>query len=901
MQKRNLLTCSAACALMTAALSAPAYAQLDEVIVTATKKAGGESTQDIPLAVLAIDAESLKEQGITNFADYVQNLPNINAGGRGPGQNEIYIRGAAVDAINITVAESQGSAPNVALYLDEQPITAGGRNLDVYVSDMERIEVLPGPQGTLYGASSMAGTVRLITAKPKMNTFDASVGASYSFTAGGEDSNSVEAMINVPIIEDKLAIRIAAYSDRQGGYIDNVAGTFSAGSGLNPSHPGATHTIAGGTVLADGTVVAAGGQTYNVDYAVANNGNLVEEDFNDASYNGIRFGAKYIVNDDWDLLLQHSRQVLKTEGVFDYDPAKGDLNVSRFAPDSLDDSFHQTAWTVNGRMGMLDLVYTGAYLDRETESDVDYTGYTNIGGYIPGYQCEYLAAGYTNIAAITGTTNSYNFDPTISGNPDVIECGNPTNLVKISNTNARTTHEFRGSTNWDFPVNFLGGVYFEDFEITHVGNFNYAGSAEAGFPAFNIDDNSAFDNAAQSGTTQADQATQFRNDNLRTEKQTAFFGEANWDITDQFNIAIGARYYDLEYNFEGYGAFRYGNRPLTLPNNTAAAALVTPSTAPGGRDYSVNLGDLAPIKTDGVIMKYTGTYKPNDDVLLYTSWSEGYRPPGINRGAARSPYNASANNTYVDLGGNTVSCGPDRASAANAANGFPGYCLPYVFESDTMETIELGWKTNLMDGNVRFNGAIYKTDWKDIQVSHFDSQNISIFTLVDNGADAEIFGVEGDFAWSASDNLTITAAGSYNDTELTSIDTGLDFVVADAGSALPLTPKVQFSGVARYEWDTDFYSLQDMGAFWQLGGKYAGESVNSIVDTADEPQEDQDAYFLLDASAGLASNEDGWALEVFAKNLTDERAELHINRQDFIKRITTNRPRTMGIRMRQNF
>ena len=69
--------------------------------------------------------------------------------GVGPGQNEIYIRGAAVDAINITVAESQGSAPNVALYLDEQPVTAGGRNLDVYISDMERIEVLPGPQGTL--------------------------------------------------------------------------------------------------------------------------------------------------------------------------------------------------------------------------------------------------------------------------------------------------------------------------------------------------------------------------------------------------------------------------------------------------------------------------------------------------------------------------------------------------------------------------------------------------------------------------------------------------------------------------------------------------------------------------------------------------------------------------------
>jgi len=549
---------------------------------------------------------------------------------------------------------------------------------------------------------------------------------------------------------------------------------------------------------------------------------------------------------------------------------------------------------------MLDLVYTGAYLDRETESDVDYTGYTNIGGYIPGYQCEYLT-GYSNVVAVTGTNNVYNFDPTIAGNPDVVECGNPANVVRISNTNARTTHEFRANTNWDYPVNLLGGVYFEDFEITHVGNFNYFGPAEAGFPAFDISTNSAFANAAQSGTTVADQETQFRNDNLRTEKQTALFGQVDWDITDQFNLAIGARYYDLEYNFEGYGAFRYGNRPLELPNNPTAAALIVPSTAPGGRDYSVNLGSLAPIKTDGVIMKYTGTYKPNDDVLLYTSWSEGYRPPGINRGAARSPFVAGANNTYVDLGGNTVSCGSDRASGSNASNGFPGYCLPYIFESDTMETIELGWKTNLMDGNVRFNGAIYKTDWQDIQISHFDSQNISIFTLVDNGADAEILGIEGDVAWAASDNLTITAAGSYNDTELTSIDPGLDFVVADPGTALPLTPKVQFSGVARYEWDTDYYMMEDLGAFWQLGAKYAGESVNSLVDTTTEPQEDQNAYVLVDASAGIKSNTDGWAAELFIKNMFDERAELHINRQDFIKRITTNRPRTMGIRVRQDF
>ena len=177
---------------------------LEEVVVTATKKS--ESMQDVAISVQAMTGQSLREQNVTSFEDYVMHLPSVNRGGRGPGQNEIYIRGAAVDAINITVAESKGSAPNVAMYLDEQPITAGGRNLDVYVSDMERIEVLPGPQGTLYGASSQAGTVRLITNKPVVGEFQARLCAEYSQTAKGEDSNKVEAMINIPLIDNKLAL-----------------------------------------------------------------------------------------------------------------------------------------------------------------------------------------------------------------------------------------------------------------------------------------------------------------------------------------------------------------------------------------------------------------------------------------------------------------------------------------------------------------------------------------------------------------------------------------------------------------------------------------------------------------------------------------------------------------------
>lgn len=877
---------------ITAALASTGAAQaqevLEEITVTATKRAA--SMQDIPLAIQAMGAQELDEQNVKSFSDYVMYLPSVNSGGRGPGQNEIYIRGAAVDAINITVAESQGSAPNVALYLDEQPVTAGGRNLDVYVTDMERIEVLPGPQGTLYGASSMAGTVRLITNKPVLDEFQASFSGTFSNTKDGENSTVGEAMLNIPVIDGKLALRAALYSDHQGGYIDNVEGTFVADNTINPTFPGASVFYPAGTVFANGDVVGAGGVTVPVVKTVANNSSDVEDDFNDATYSGIRLGGKYIINDEWELLLQYTSQTLNTEGVFDYDPTKGDLNVSRFARDELDDTFDQIAWTLDGRLGALDLVYTGAFLDREIVANIDYTGYTNIGAFISGYQCEYLVGSFYNGVGSNATT-TYSFDPTIGGDPGVIECGTPANGSHLDNEMTRWTHEFRVSSDWESPVNFQAGVFFEDFEILHIGDFNYQATIDAGFSPIDISTNSAFDTSAANARGITNQATQFRNDNTRTEEQVALFGEVSWDATDELNFALGFRYYDLEYGYKGYGAWRYGNRPLFVddadPGNDIRPAVT------GGREYEFNFAELQPIKVDDTIVKFTASWAPGNDTLFYATWSEGYRPPGFNRAAAREGglYNAAANNV-TDTG---LQCGDRVAIDSNGA--FPGYCLPYVFESDELENIELGWKATLMDGRLRFNGSIYKIDWTNIQVSQFDSQNISILTIVDNGGDAEITGFEGDLTWAATDNFTLHGAASFNDTELVFVDPAFAIVVADAGSNLPLTPDVQLSLRGRYEWELE----GDMGAFWQIGTKYAADSLNSLVDTVDEPNTRQDSYTIVNASVGVNNVGNGWGAELFINNLTDERAQLHINRQDFIERITTNRPLTVGLRINYSF
>jgi outer membrane receptor protein involved in Fe transport len=399
--------------------------QIEEVVVSATKK--DESASDIPLTVTALTEETLKEMNVTNFDEYIEYLPNVTSAGRGPGQSTIYIRGMAVDPVNVFLSAAQGSSPNVALYLDEQPLQVPGRNLDVYVVDMERIEVLPGPQGTLYGASSQAGTVRMITNKPKFNTTEAGFNTSVFNTHGGDISNSYDMYFNVPLAEDAWAIRGVFYNSQKGGYIDNVAGTWSgAGRGSFP---------------------AAGAAAFVED----NNSDLVEDNFNDSEYDGFRLSSAMSFGDDWDLLVTHVSQDITADGVFDYDPAKGDLKVSRFIEDTLEDSFSQTSMTLEGRIGKLDALYTGAYLDRESTQTVDYSGYANVGAWLPYYVC-----------------NAY----------DYTSCGSATVQVDLADENDRTTHEFRISSNelMDSPFSFTAGIFLDDSELVTRNNYGYLGT-----------------------------------------------------------------------------------------------------------------------------------------------------------------------------------------------------------------------------------------------------------------------------------------------------------------------------------------------------------------------------------------------------------------------------------------
>ena len=197
-----------------------AYAQttsggLEEIVVTAQKRT--EDLQSVPVSIQAFSTQRLQELNIQRFDDYVRFMPSVSYQTLGPGFAAVYMRGVASGGDG----NHSGSLPSVGIYLDEQPITTIQGALDVHLYDIQRVEALAGPQGTLYGASSQAGTLRIITNRPDASAFDASYGLEVNSVDGGGIGYLAEGMVNLPI-NDRTAVRLVGWHRHDAGYIDNV-------------------------------------------------------------------------------------------------------------------------------------------------------------------------------------------------------------------------------------------------------------------------------------------------------------------------------------------------------------------------------------------------------------------------------------------------------------------------------------------------------------------------------------------------------------------------------------------------------------------------------------------------------------------------------------------------------
>jgi outer membrane receptor protein involved in Fe transport len=849
---------------------APRKRGVPVIVVTAQKRS--EDLQDVPISVSAIGSEQLDELNIDTFEDYLDQLPSVTAGGNGPGQSTIYIRGLASTTPAISIAGVAGLAPNVALYLNDQPLAQPGRNLDVYAADLERIEVLSGPQGTLFGASSQAGVVRLITNKPDLAGLEASFSGGVSFTKGGEASYQGEVMLNVPVTST-FGLRGVVYLDDQGGFIDNVPGTLdlSESARFRPE----------GTVRSNGVPVNANRAGFqstadlsDVTFLPADNAGIAEDNFNDTTYAGFRVSALWEVTPDWTVSLSHQRQSLESDGSFFADPELGgldDLEIERYETEKLEDDFSNTSWTVEGRIAMLDVVYTGAYTNRETDQRADYTDYLFVGQYLPYYICDgsvsYPGAG----VAPSGT------------------CQPPNLYINSVSQTEVFTQELRFSTPDDWRIRFQGGGFYSDLSLEERVDFAYPGNVAAqpfGPFAPNFPQTTGF----TSDPGPFPQDVIFRNDIRRTDEQFGIFGEVSLDIVpDLLTATFGARYYDVEVDLEGSanGSFcnsgaaqdanAFGTDISDLYNGDGQFTFIGSCNADLRQTFDLNdsLADIqaaglsatqaqqvfnairAPdtASTSGTIFKGTLTLTPTPDLLFYATYSEGFRPGLLNR-----------------PGG---ALGPD------------GFVVPFAVETDEVKNYELGWKTEFLNGQVRLNGSAFYVDIANLQTQIFDPSITNLFFSA-NAANAEIYGIETDFviAPDALPGFSIAGAFSILDTEITEVLIPTDDVLV--GSDLAYAPPFQGNLRARYEWDLSSM----LEAYVQPQVTYSDAKFTDVVEIN---KLELDSYTVVDLSVGVKA--DRWRLEVFGENLFDERAQISGSFGNDRPRVVVNRPLTVGVRV----
>lgn len=858
-KKLNIAVASAIAATMA---SAPAFAEIEEVTVTATKRA--ESTQDIAVAVQAVGEQQLERMGVTNFSDYLIQLPGVTAGGGGPGQNTIYIRGVASTTPNLTTAGVAGLAPNVALYLDEQPLAQPGRNLDVYTADISRVEVLSGPQGTLFGASSQAGTVRLITNKPDPTEKYARVKFATGYTQEGDPSFSGEFMGNLPV-SDTFTLRGVVYADRQGGYIDNVPGTLDASESAR-FRPEGTVRENGVPVSAQRAGFQSTADLSGVTFLNADNSAIVEENFNELTYTGGRLSGLWDINDDWSLLVAHTSQKMDSDGVFFADPTLGDLEIQHFTDETIEDKFSNTNWTLTGRLAELELVYTGAYTDRETDQIVDYSDYLFVGQYLPYYICDGSVT-YPGSAAPAGTCQ-------------------PPNMFVDSFTETKVqTHEIRVNTSAEYPLRATVGAFFSELELKERNDFTYPGSTVVdGFGVqTGFSPNFPFTTGFTSDPGPFPPGVIFRNDVKRTDEQLGLFGEVTYDFAETLAITIGARWYDIEVDFDGSANSSFcnlfqpdvdafgtdisdiynGDGQVTFRGscNSADHIAFTQADVDATTPAAVVAALQAPDKaaTDGVIGKVSLKWIPTDNALIYATWSEGFRPGLLNRpGGAAGP---------------------------------GGYTVPFALDTDDVTNLEIGWKADLFDYTLRFNGSVFFVDIEKLQTTIFDPSITNLF-FSDNAADAEVKGIEGDFIWApvAIDGFTVSGAFSLLDTEITRVITPTNDVLQ--GSELAYAPKFQGNIRARYEWYLD----SGLTAHVMPHLAYSAKSFSDVITIN---RDRVDSWALLGFTVGVTA--DNWSAEFFADNVTDKRAEMARSFVFDRQQVNYVRPRTLGVRVSYDF
>ena len=317
--------------------SAHAAPVLEEVIVTSTKEM--QNLQDVPQSITAFTTSDIEKQGFVGIDEYAKKIPGLAFSRREPGGTSVVFRGVVASAI------SYGTNSSSSVYLDEQPITSDGANANPRMIDIERLEALSGPQGTLFGDSSQSGALRIITNKADPSGFSAWVEGDLGYVEHGEAEGGISAMVNIPI-NDNMAIRLVGFSYEEAGYIDNVLQANLAGSQF----------ASGGPLGFDNSANA-------------------KDNINSATESGGRVALHWDINDDWLIDSMVVYQKTENDGFSDTNLDVGGLEQVRYNDEYSEDEWYQVGLTLEGDLGFATAVVSAAYFERESFYQADATDY----------------------------------------------------------------------------------------------------------------------------------------------------------------------------------------------------------------------------------------------------------------------------------------------------------------------------------------------------------------------------------------------------------------------------------------------------------------------------------------------------------------------------------------------
>jgi outer membrane receptor protein involved in Fe transport len=759
---------------------------VEEIIVTASKKE--QNIQDVAMSVQAIGASELEKKNIKSLEDISSISPAVTFNNVGPGKSNFYIRGVSDGAIMNSYASPESTT---ALYIDEQPLTAASLTPDLHIYDIERVEVLMGPQGTLYGSSSTSGNIKIITKKPDPSGFDAGADIEYGSITDGDVDTSLEAFINLPL-GSNLAARVSAYNVEDGGWIDNKEATYTYQNSL------VNHGI-----------TDPNGNTIN-NYTAPHN--VAQDDYNDSKKEGARIRLA-TNNDNFNIDLSFLTQESYYNGSYETDVLTDDQSApmpprsnTRFTDERYDDEFEQFSATLSGNLSdNIEFILNTSIFERDTAYTYDYSSYVEY----------YYYAAYAYY-----TCNTY-YDSYYSAYyADVTDCRDPRMSYSQSNDIERESTEIRIQSDNDSGFNWVLGAFSETNEkITDV-------------------------NYIQPGNYGLVDGKWWEADLDRKGEIDAVFGEIYYDITDKASLTVGFRKYDQSVNLiasDGY----YGTLSFAgdLPSGVFSSS------------------------EKGVIPKIALQVDISDDIMVYGTYTEGYRPSGVNRPRPNSN----------------------------------GLQVPETYDPDYLDNLEIGMKSILMDGRLTLNGAIYKMDWRDYQTSTYNA-DISSVAYTENVGNAEINGYEINANYSINDSSNITFYLNKNEPILSE-----DYYYADgelaanAGNRLASTPRTAYY----ISFDKDL-TFMGKAAYLIADYSYTGERFTSYENGAFKLPD----YAIANIRAGFDAS-DKTSIELYISNLTDEDA--YLSRYDdfsevgdsgysgFGIRRTGSKPKVIGIRLRYKY